>query len=270
MADSTRPNLQLGSATWLFGNCKRNHVEIDVENCYLGNYVDSRTIIGQLLDGPCVDNTVIIRHARKVENPARESGGSGNVIVVENATDCSSTAIGIAEDGDGQWVTPGNGLGRCKNNVFSIRAMQGAAGMIAVSVSSTFDSSNVVHSDVTTAAIVAPTGGSGTPASIRGPVNVSLLTDAATIAVLARLGEVFEVTLGGNRTMGAPTGLYKGKRVRFVVIQDGTGGRTLAWNVVYKQAWSDSGNTANKRSTIDFYCYDGTNLQQVGAQGPYV
>ena len=55
------------------------------------------------------------------------------------------------------------------------------------------------------------------------------LTDAATITVNAASGTHFRVTLGGNRTMGAPSNPIDGQRVLFEVIQDGTGGRTLAW-----------------------------------------
>jgi hypothetical protein len=95
------------------------------------------------------------------------------------------------------------------------------------------------------------------------------LTDAATIATDANLGNSFKVTLGGNRTMGAPTNPVAGQRIHYTIVQDGTGGRTLAWNAVFKVTWSDTGNTASKRSTVAFI-YDGTNWNQDGAQTPYV
>lgn len=95
------------------------------------------------------------------------------------------------------------------------------------------------------------------------------LVDAAGIAVDAALGETFAVTLGGNRTVNAPTNPVLNQRILFVVTQDGTGGRTLGWNAVFKTAWSDAGNVAGKSSTIA-YRYDGTNWRQESAQGPYV
>lgn len=95
------------------------------------------------------------------------------------------------------------------------------------------------------------------------------LTDAATIAVDASAGNIFVVTLGGNRTMGAPTNPTRGQTITFEIVQDGTGGRTLAWNAAFKQVWSDTGNTLGKRSTISFF-YNTTNWVQVAAQGPYV
>jgi hypothetical protein len=101
------------------------------------------------------------------------------------------------------------------------------------------------------------------------PSDEVVLTDAATIAVDATMGTRFKVTLGGNRTMGAPTGQYQNQRITFRIVQDGTGSRTLAWNAAFKVSWSDTGNTANKQSTIAFY-WNGTNWVQDGAQSPYV
>lgn len=63
---------------------------------------------------------------------------------------------------------------------------------------------------------------------------VVALTDAATIAVDARLGNVFKVTIAGNRTMGAPVSPVAGQVIRFRIKQDATGSRTMAWNAVYR------------------------------------
>lgn len=63
---------------------------------------------------------------------------------------------------------------------------------------------------------------------------VYALTDAATIAVPAAITDSFRVTLGGNRTLGNPTGLYDGQVINIRIIQDGTGSRTLAYGSKYK------------------------------------
>jgi hypothetical protein len=60
------------------------------------------------------------------------------------------------------------------------------------------------------------------------------LIDAATIAVDAELGDIFPVTLGGNRAFGAPTHPSPGKRITFRIKQDGTGSRVPTWNAVYR------------------------------------
>lgn len=87
------------------------------------------------------------------------------------------------------------------------------------------------------------------------------LTDGATINWDVSLGQVATVTLGGARTMAAPTNLRVGTYILHVV-QDGVGGRTLNWNSVFK--WPAGvaptlTSTANRRDLFSFVC-DGTNL----------
>lgn len=59
------------------------------------------------------------------------------------------------------------------------------------------------------------------------------LTDAANISVSALQHNSFSVTLGGNRTLDAPTSLVDGALLSFALRQDGTGGRTLAFAPIY-------------------------------------
>lgn len=72
--------------------------------------------------------------------------------------------------------------------------------------------------------------------SLRCKLNrgTATLTDASTIATDASLGNVFTVTLGGNRTLGAPSNLKAGATYIWLITQDGTGSRTLAYNSVFK------------------------------------
>lgn len=53
------------------------------------------------------------------------------------------------------------------------------------------------------------------------------LSDGANIATNAALGNYFRVTLGGNRTLDAPTNAVDGQQIVYEFIQDGTGSRTL-------------------------------------------
>jgi len=86
--------------------------------------------------------------------------------------------------------------------------------------------------DLAAAPLASPTftGTVTTPRLINPPVT---LTDAATIAVDASLGNFYRVTLGGNRTLGAPTNPTDGQKILIEVLQDGTGSRTLAYNAIY-------------------------------------
>jgi hypothetical protein len=71
-----------------------------------------------------------------------------------------------------------------------------------------------------------------TDAVLGGAAYVTL-TDAATIAVDLATGTNFQVTLGGNRTLGNPTNPTVGKGGRIKVIQDATG----TWTLAYGSNW---------------------------------
>lgn len=87
------------------------------------------------------------------------------------------------------------------------------------------------------------------------------LTDAATVATDASLGNTFKVTLGGNRTLGNPTNAKDGQRLTWEVIQDGTGSRTLAMDTKFAFGTDITGitltTTLNKRDFITAI-YDST------------
>lgn len=83
---------------------------------------------------------------------------------------------------------------------------------------------------------------------------VVLLSDAATILVNATLGNHFRVTLGGNRTLGNPTGAIDGQKLLFEIIQSGGGGNTLALDTKFAFGTTITAftmtSTASKRDFI--------------------
>ena len=60
------------------------------------------------------------------------------------------------------------------------------------------------------------------------------LTDASTITWNSLTQSVAKVTLGANRTMGLASGGVTGAFISLLVIQDGTGSRTITWNAAYE------------------------------------
>lgn len=90
------------------------------------------------------------------------------------------------------------------------------------------------------AALIAANSAQTTASAAQAGVNaLSLLlaplhlVDAPTIAVNATDHWSFDVTLGGNRTLGAPTGLVDGARLEFAIRQDATGSRTLSFASIF-------------------------------------
>ena len=63
--------------------------------------------------------------------------------------------------------------------------------------------------------------------------NAVTLIDGANIALDASRGTFFRVTLGGARTLSNPTNPRDGQIITIMVIQDGTGGRTLAFDTKF-------------------------------------
>lgn len=80
------------------------------------------------------------------------------------------------------------------------------------------------------------------------------LTDAATIATNAALGNWFRVTLGGNRTLGNPTNPADGQKIVWELIQDATGTRTITLDTAFALGTDLSAvtltTTANKRDFL--------------------
>ena len=76
-------------------------------------------------------------------------------------------------------------------------------------------------------------------------VEITTLTDAATIAVDFADSNNFSVTLGGGRTLGNPSNLTAGQSGCIWITQDGTGSRTLA----YGSQWDFTGGTAPTLTT---------------------
>lgn len=90
------------------------------------------------------------------------------------------------------------------------------------------------------------------------PIAIAL-TDSASITIDASLGNVFTVTLGGNRTFVAPTNPQNdGQRILLRIKQDGTGSRTGTF-VTTSGGFRFSGGsavtlttTANKTDYLEF------------------
>lgn len=65
--------------------------------------------------------------------------------------------------------------------------------------------------------------------------RVTALSDGATVAINSDNMDIGTVTLGGNRTLGDPTGTpTSGQTLLVIVTQDGTGSRTLAYGTGYR------------------------------------
>ena len=94
----------------------------------------------------------------------------------------------------------------------------------------------------------------------------STLTDQATITWDASTQDVCKVTLAGNRTLAAPTNNTTGQFISILVIQDGTGSRTLTWNAVFEFAEDTAPTltTTAAKGDVFVFRYNGSKWLEVG------
>ena len=94
----------------------------------------------------------------------------------------------------------------------------------------------------------------------------STLTDQATVTWDASTQDVCKLTLGGNRTLAAPTNNSTGQFISILVIQDGTGSRTLTWNAVFefKDDTAPTLTTTASKGDVFVFRYNGSKWLEVG------
>lgn len=84
---------------------------------------------------------------------------------------------------------------------------------------------------------------------------VTSVAYATTIALDLSLSNNFETTLTGNTTMGLPTNIVVGQSGMIKVTQDATGGRTMAFNSVFKFAGGTAPVLSTAANAVDELCY---------------
>ena len=97
--------------------------------------------------------------------------------------------------------------------------------------------------------------------------NTALTFDATQDWALAA-NQVATLTLTANTTFDAPTEMVDGAFYSLIIIQDGTGGWTAAWNAVFKWAAGTAPTLTTAASAKDIFVWrsDGTNMYEVGRQ----
>ena len=103
----------------------------------------------------------------------------------------------------------------------------------------------------------------GTSARAYNPITT--LTDAASIAVDFALGNNFLVTIGGNRTLAAPTNAVAGQTGQIYVIQDSTGSRTLSYNSAYQFVSGAAPTLSTGAADVDILVYSTRSASTIDA-----
>jgi len=158
---------------------------------------------------------------------------------------CDGTSVySMNTKGLGLGTAASADIGVCANNVPEVSA----ADLRYVRTSVTTDAT--VRGNITYQA-----GSLKISTSARAYNPITTLTDAASITNDFALGNNFLVTLGGNRTLAAPSNAVAGQSGTIHIIQDGTGSRTLGYNTAWQFVSATVPTLSTGASDVDILCY---------------
>ena len=205
--------------------------------------------------------------------------GAAKTYAIKNAVSANTTAsdavvlrvagqthgVTVPSGGIGYFFTNGTSVNTLNASGFSaITTTQADARYVAITGTQTITGAKTFTSTVTITGAAAFTSA----VNVSGPVNVNTvtLTDAASIVPSFDTGNTFVVTLGGNRTLAAPTSANIGQSGSIRVIQDATGGRTLSYNSAYQFVSGSApvmDTSAGAQSILVFSCRSATTIDAV-------
>jgi len=185
-----------------------------------------------------------------------EGTSSGTITI----TDASNGNIALAPEGTGEVLV---GSGSAAGDITS----SGAYDLILDTNSGT-NAGNITLTDGADGDITFTNNGSGNVVFNDAAYNPETsLTDAATITWDVQAMPITKVTLGANRIVGLPTNGAAGQFISLLIIQDGTGSRTLTWNAVFEFP-SDTAPTLTTTADLGdlfVFRYHNSKWLQVGA-----
>ena len=175
--------------------------------------------------------------------------GAVGLVVCDGTSVYSTNAKGL-----GLGTAASADIGVCANNVPEVSA----ADLRYVRTSVTTDAT--IRGNITYQA-----GSLKISTSARAYNPITTLTDAASITNNFALGNNFLVTLGGNRTLAAPTNAVAGQSGTIHIIQDGTGSRTLGYNTAWQFVSATVPTLSTGASDVDILVYSARSATTIDA-----
>ena len=205
--------------------------------------------------------------------------GASKTYAIKNAVSANTTAsdavvlrvagqthgVTVPTGGIGYFFTNGTSVNSLNAAGFSaITTTQGDATYATLSTTQTITGAKTFTCAVTMTGNATFTGSVQLSTAVNG--NTVSLTDAASITSSFDAGNTFVVTLGGNRTLAAPTSAGIGQTGSIRIIQDATGGRTLSYNSAWQFVSASApvmDTSAGAQSILVFSCRSATTIDAV-------
>jgi len=198
------------------------------------------------------------------------TGGSGNTFIGNDCGTGASTAVGntaighqAAKNASGNYNTL---LGYEAGENINSGAGNVVIGRVNVDSAGGARQLKIAGNDGSTTTTWIAGDANGQVKLTSGYIAEVALTDASTITWNAATQPIAKVTLGASRTMGLPANPVSGQFISLLIIQDGTGSRTITWNAAYEFALDTAPTltaTANLGDLFTFR-YNGAKWLEVG------
>ena len=190
-------------------------------------------------------------------------------VVVDNITidgteiDLSSGDLLVDVAGD---ITLDAGGGNVKVAVAGTDILDIANSSSDVIIKPTVDAKDIIFQQADGTSILEINDGAFAKFTAAAVAPEATLTDASTVTINALTQSVSKVTLGGNRTIGLASGGVSGAFISILVIQDGTGSRTVTWNAAYEFAADTAPTLTTTANLGDLFVfrYNGAKWLEVG------
>jgi len=190
-----------------------------------GAHTTITMVIPNVTKGYVINNQTTYTTATNVIK-IKTAPGSGYVIpqagIVQVIVDTDGSVWSTNTAGSGNGTAASRDVGVCATNIADVSL--GDLRYVRTSATSTIIASDL---HIKQGQLIV-----GTSSRAYNPITT--LTDAASITSDFAKGNNFLVTLGGNRTLAAPSNAVAGQSGSIYIIQDGTGSRTLAYNTVWQ------------------------------------
>ena len=220
---------------------------------------------------PNNSKTYVIRNAVS-------TNASSNAVIMRVA---GNAGVTIPNGGNGYFFTNGTsvyqldstglGLGNASLRTVGVCATNipdtslGDIRYVKVSATDTITAAKTFNAEVGFAATVSYGDAAMVKVSSAVKSFITTLTDAASITSDANDGNIFLVTLGGNRTLAAPSNMGAGQTGHYYLIQDATGGRTVGFNSVFKFAGGTVPTATSASGSTDILFYTARSATTIDA-----
>ena len=207
--------------------------------------------------------TVATNGALTLETTDTAAAAANIQITADGTFEVDATTITLDSAGDIVLDAGGNDFNFKASGTEILRITNSSSDVV---VKPTVDAKDIIFQQYDGTSILEINDGAYAKFTAAAIAPEATLTDASTVTWNALTQSVAKVTLGGNRTIGLASGGVSGAFISILIIQDGTGSRTVSWNAAYEFAADTAPTLTTTASKGDLFVfrYNGAKWLEVG------